>query len=510
MASFDDYNKYIRLLVLVHYGGLKVCGEIIHDPKYCGLPKKEKDLYNHLTNKITIKFRKCLFPDQEAILFPKDKKTKIALFDLTLITKVIFECLKITPDMKKRLMQLKDERNDLSHRGENVTMSDADFDTKWNDLETLLSNLGLDISTVTDLKVKSLDGSTEIKLAHLQAKLDTFGKQSDENKKKLQQLQLSLCAISDAMKNQPKIVEEALEIMEKSINVLREDMEESIEVSMKDLMSLIEQSNEELYERMLEYQTMTDQRLDSLEEDVAEHKIKLEEMEETKATHFVEYAKSGESKCNRCKKRISKSEIRLGIEVEQHTRNGNRTTKKWYHRDCFLKTFEKVSFSNFFGTEKIKIEDLKQIYVLINDSKMPERIRDECIKRYNENAQQEEQKLFEEEAYLEKGVDGIIKKLLKKKLEEKTVDQLKVIVKPLSGISKLRKEALVTAAMKKGIKHELVRNIAKEAIEKEFKMDKLKEILVNYKLKATGKATKSILINRLLDAAATEQGPSSS
>lgn len=41
-------------------------------------------------------------------------------------------------------------------------------------------------------------------------------------------------------------------------------------------------------------------------------------------------------------------------------------------------------------------------------------------------------------------------------------------------------------------------------------MDKLKEILVNYKLKATGKATKSILIDRLLDAAATEQGPSSS
>lgn len=65
-----------------------------------------------------------------------------------------------------------------------------------------------------------------------------------------------------------------------------------------------------------------------------------------------------------------------------------------------------MSFSNFFGTEKIKIEDLKQIYVLINDAKMPERIRDECIKRYNENAQQEEQKLFEEEAYLEKGVDG--------------------------------------------------------------------------------------------------------
>lgn len=64
--------------------------------------------------------------------------------------------------------------------------------------------------------------------------------------------------------------------------------------------------------------------------------------------------------------------------------------------------------------------------------------------------------------------------------------------------------------MKEGIKHAPVRNIAKEAIEKEFKMDKLKEILVNYKLKATGKATKSILINRLLDAAATEQGPSSS
>ncbi|XP_057314033.1 uncharacterized protein LOC130655312 [Hydractinia symbiolongicarpus] len=386
MASFDDYDKYIRLLVLVHHGGLKICREIILNPTYCGLPKNENDLYNELKKKLPKNF--CKFHDQKAILFPKDKKTKIARFDITLITDVILECLKNkqTPDMEKWLKKLKKERNDLSHAGENaVTMSDSEFETKWKDLTTLLSNLGLIISTVADLKTKSLDDSTEIKLAHMQSQLDIFGKQSDKNKKNLQQLQLSIWAISDAMEKQPKIVEEALEIMEKSINVLREDMEESIEESMKDLMSLIKQSNEELYERMLGYQTRTDQRLDSLEEDVAEHKIKLEEIEETKAEYFVEYAKSSQSQCNHCYRKISSYEIRLGIEVEQHTRNGKRPTKRWYHQDCFLKGFKKVSFSNFSGTEKIKIEDLEPIYDLINGAKMPEHIRIECIKRYDES-----------------------------------------------------------------------------------------------------------------------------
>ena len=178
---FSKYDSSLRILVLVHHGGLTVCRAILHNYQY-GLPKDEVQLNLKLRQcKNAADLNRCkwkLYPDQESILFPPTNKTDGNKFDLTLIIFVIKKCimLPLPATGKQSLLQLLNElltlRNKLAHCGEEAIMTLHEFNLQWNYACNLLQSLGFDITTVADLKTCSLDSNVAYEVEWLKSKID--------------------------------------------------------------------------------------------------------------------------------------------------------------------------------------------------------------------------------------------------------------------------------------------------------------------------------------------------
>ena len=150
----QEYKKWFRLTTLIDFAGRHLCYEVLFKKEK--LPIDGALLYTELEG-IKSKIR---FPDQLEIVFPSTGITDYNKFDLTLLTSIIQS--KFGDRYKTLVGDLRGARNKEFHRG-NKTLSDAEFDTSWNETTHMLESHGFDMKLVSDLK-------TSDPFSHLQFK----------------------------------------------------------------------------------------------------------------------------------------------------------------------------------------------------------------------------------------------------------------------------------------------------------------------------------------------------
>ena len=150
----QEYKKWFRLTTLIDFAGRHLCYEVLFKKEK--LPIDGALLYTELED-IKSKIR---FPDQLEIVFPSTGITDYNKFDLTLLTSIIQS--KFGDRYKTLVGDLRGARNKEFHRG-NKTLSDAEFDTSWNETTHMLESHGFDMKLVSDLK-------TSDPFSHLQFK----------------------------------------------------------------------------------------------------------------------------------------------------------------------------------------------------------------------------------------------------------------------------------------------------------------------------------------------------
>ena len=150
----QEYKKWFRLTTLIDFAGRHLCYEVLFKKEK--LPIDGALLYTELED-IKSKIR---FPDQLEIVFPSTGITDYNKFDLTLLTSIIQS--KFEDRYKTLVGDLRGARNKEFHRGIK-TLSDAEFDTSWNETTHMLESHGFDMKLVSDLK-------TSDPFSHLQFK----------------------------------------------------------------------------------------------------------------------------------------------------------------------------------------------------------------------------------------------------------------------------------------------------------------------------------------------------
>ena len=150
----QEYEKWFRLTTLIDFAGRHLCYDVLFKKEK--LPIDGALLYTELEG-IKSKLR---FADQREIVFPSSGITDYNKFDLTLLTSIIQS--KFGDRYKTLVGDLRGARNKEFHRG-NKTLSDAEFDTSWNETAHMLESHGFDMKLVSDLK-------TSDPFSHLQFK----------------------------------------------------------------------------------------------------------------------------------------------------------------------------------------------------------------------------------------------------------------------------------------------------------------------------------------------------
>ena len=158
-SVFERRANWLRLITLVDYAG-EVLGKKVFEDE--GMPSDGVELYKQL-KKYDIRNLK---DDQEKIVFPKEEKTDVYEFDITLWTHLIQQMFKSgkKPKYHHLIKTLRDIRNPLSHMSlSDKEISDVDFEEKWKSACAKLEEHGFKIDqTVEDLKICSLESITDI------------------------------------------------------------------------------------------------------------------------------------------------------------------------------------------------------------------------------------------------------------------------------------------------------------------------------------------------------------
>lgn len=158
-SVFEGCANWLRLVTLVDYAG-EVLGKKVFEDE--GMPSDGVELYKQL-KKYDIRNLK---DDQEKIVFPKEKRTDVHEFDITLWTHLIQQMFKSGKKTKYYHLTktLRDIRNPLSHMsllGKEI--SDLDFEEKWKSTCAKLKECSFKIDqTVKDLKMCPLVSITDI------------------------------------------------------------------------------------------------------------------------------------------------------------------------------------------------------------------------------------------------------------------------------------------------------------------------------------------------------------
>ena len=104
---YQNHENWLRLVVLIDYGGLKLFKEVLHTKE--GLPEDGSQLYHEL-----LPYKdKMQFPDQKEILCPQSGVTDESKFDITLYTKLIEKMFK--GRYQDLIKDLRQNRNNLYH-----------------------------------------------------------------------------------------------------------------------------------------------------------------------------------------------------------------------------------------------------------------------------------------------------------------------------------------------------------------------------------------------------------
>ena len=149
-----DYENWLRLGVLVNFGGKTLFDEILHEKEK--LPRDGCLLYSKLathTNKLQYQLH-------EEILCPSNEIIDESKFDLKIYALVIY--LLFGTKYKHLIYEVRDKRNKIFHMGDKL-ICEAQFDTLWNQTADMLCKHGFDIKSLDDLKTCDLSSAEDLK-----------------------------------------------------------------------------------------------------------------------------------------------------------------------------------------------------------------------------------------------------------------------------------------------------------------------------------------------------------
>ena len=141
---YQNHENWLRLVVLIDYGGKKLCKEVLHTKE--GLPEDGSQLYHKLLP------YKMQYLDQKEIVCPQSGITGESKFDITLYTKLIEKMFKRRH--QDLIKDLRKNRNDLHHIA-SKDISNSDFEKRWKSACDMLHRHGF-TKKVDDLKTGNL------------------------------------------------------------------------------------------------------------------------------------------------------------------------------------------------------------------------------------------------------------------------------------------------------------------------------------------------------------------
>ena len=138
------YEKWLRVVGLVHFAGKKICHDLLHTKE--GLPTDGEDLYIYLSF-----HKQYINPEkfQSELLYPPNEITDESKFDITLYTRVIHGLY--GTKYKRLLDDLRNLRNTEFHKG-NIDLTEAEFKELWEKASNILESHDFDMNLVTELR----------------------------------------------------------------------------------------------------------------------------------------------------------------------------------------------------------------------------------------------------------------------------------------------------------------------------------------------------------------------
>ena len=236
-----------RLNILLCDVATSVCRHIFHHD--LGFPEDPHDLYVHLSvNGIRRRLnnlkkppgRVAILSEREwAVLFPTNQRTESNAFDITLFIVLFRTICRIPPpsmgwsrppantdtSLAADLVRLRIKRNDYRAHLPNTSLSNAEFENQWNEVEAILLRLGGSQMEIDNVKNSPLDPSllktaeqNLLKLVETEKELDSYKADCEELKEKYDQIKER---IEKDMKPQLADVTSGLKTIESKIEELQ-------------------------------------------------------------------------------------------------------------------------------------------------------------------------------------------------------------------------------------------------------------------------------------------------
>ena len=141
---WKSYEKWLRIMTLVHYGGKKICYKLLHSKEY--FPSDGSKFYVYLSF-----WRQEIKPEghQVEILFPANEITDETNFDISLYTRIIQGIY--GKKYKKLVQHLRTLRNSEFHRGK-IHLTAVEFEKIWANTLNILRLHDFDVDSVAGLK----------------------------------------------------------------------------------------------------------------------------------------------------------------------------------------------------------------------------------------------------------------------------------------------------------------------------------------------------------------------
>ena len=150
----EDYENWLRLVVLIDSGGRNLCYEILHTKE--NLPEDGAKLYCILQ-----KYKERLYYQiYEEIFCPSNKIIDESKFDLLVYMTVI--SYMFGGKYEELLEDVSNMRNKIFHM-EDISICTTDFERLWNDACAILCKPGIDIKLPNLLRTCDLFSDEEYK-----------------------------------------------------------------------------------------------------------------------------------------------------------------------------------------------------------------------------------------------------------------------------------------------------------------------------------------------------------
>ena len=151
----EDYESWLRLVVLIDSGGRSLCYKILHAKE--NLPEDGAELYCILQ-----KYKeRAHYEIYEEILCPPNKIIDESKFDLLVYVTIIYYMFGVK--YEKLLQNVTRMRNKIFHM-EDVSICATDFERLWNDACIVLCKPGIDIKLPDVLRTCDLFSGEVYKL----------------------------------------------------------------------------------------------------------------------------------------------------------------------------------------------------------------------------------------------------------------------------------------------------------------------------------------------------------